>query len=443
MSVRRYKEKNAVTIFWFRRDLRLEDNVGLYYALKTRENVLPVFIFDSYTLDQIEDKQDARIVFVYQQLQQLRKQLEKYGAGLHVAYGQPLAVFQSLCEKYHVCNVYANSEYEPYSRQRDELVEEYLQGRGIDFIINKDQVIFEKDELLNAQGKPYIVFTPYKRKFLSKLNKALVRNYDAKPYFYNFFRSESLPFPSLEEMGFEHASYDFPDVHVSGQLLELYGSDRDFPARNGTSRVGIHLRFGTVSIRKITAKAMMVSPTFLSELIWRNFYMTILWFYPQVVTRSFKPKYDEIRWENNQVHFDAWCAGKTGYPMVDAGMRELNQTGYMHNRLRMVTASFLCKHLLIDWRWGEAYFASKLLDFDLAANNGGWQWAAGSGCDAAPYFRIFNPELQARKFDPEMEYIRKWVPEIESPSYPKPIVEHRAARQRALERYGEVLQINA
>ena len=431
------KDKPVVNIFWMRRDLRLDDNTALYHVLKTRENVLPVFIYNPDILERLEVRPDFRVNFIYKTLAGIKESLEKLGSSLYIAHGRPQDVFKRMAEEYHICSVYTNRDYEPYSVYRDLQVERFLKINKIEYHSYKDHVLFEKDELVKEDGKPYTVFTPYKNKFLEKFNKEMVRSLNTAQYFHNFIRIKPLPVMSIEMLGFEPLNIVFPSKALPQTLLEEYAANRDFPARNGTSKLSVHLRFGTISIRKVTALAVLHSDTFLSELIWRNFYSQILWYFPHVVTRAFKPIYDNIRWENNLDHFNAWCQGKTGYPMVDAGMRELNQTGFMHNRLRMITASFLCKHLLIDWRWGETYFAGKLDDYDLASNNGGWQWAAGSGCDAAPYFRIFNPELQAKKFDPENEYIRKWVPEFDTPDYCKPIIDHRFARERALKRYSE------
>ncbi len=431
------KDKPVVNIFWMRRDLRLEDNTALYHALKTRENVLPLFIFNPDILERLEVRPDFRVNFIYKALIGIKDSLEKIGSSLYIAHGRPQDIFKKMAEEFHICSVYANRDYEPYSVYRDLHVERFLKINKIEYHSYKDHVLFEKDELVKADGKPYTVFTPYKNKFLEKFNMEMVKTLNTSHYFHNFIRIKPLPMMSIEMLGFEPVNITFPSKALPQMLLERYAENRDFPARNGTSKLSVHLRFGTISIRKVTALSLLHSETFLSELIWRNFYSQILWYFPHVATRAFKPIYDNIRWENNLDHFNAWCHGKTGYPMVDAGMRELNQTGFMHNRSRMVTASFLCKHLLIDWRWGETYFASKLDDYDLASNNGGWQWAAGSGCDAAPYFRIFNPELQAKKFDPHNEYIRKWVPEFDTSDYVKPIVEHKFARERALKRYAE------
>ncbi|NEW82795.1 MAG: deoxyribodipyrimidine photo-lyase [Mariniphaga sp.] len=431
------KDKTVVNIVWMRRDLRLEDNTALFHALKTRENVLLLFIFNPDILERLEFRPDFRVNFIYKILVGIKDSLEKIGSSIYIAHGKPQDVFKKMAEEFHICSVYTNRDYEPYSVLRDLDVERFLKINKIEYLSYKDHVLFEKDELVKDDGKPYTVFTPYKNKFLEKFNKAMVRPLNTTQYFHNFIRIKPLPMMSIEMLGFEPVKVVFPSKSLPQTLLEGYAANRDFPARNGTSKLSVHLRFGTISIRKVTALALLHSETFLSELIWRNFYSQILWYFPHVATRAFKPVYDNILWENNLDHFDAWCQGKTGYPMVDAGMRELNQTGFMHNRLRMVTASFLCKHLLIDWRWGEAYFAGKLNDYELASNNGGWQWAAGSGCDAVPYFRIFNPELQAKKFDPDSEYILKWVPEYGTIAYPQPIIEHRFARERALKRYAQ------
>jgi|SRR5665647_545988 len=431
------KDKTVVNIVWMRRDLRLEDNTALFHALKTRENVLLLFIFNPDILERLEVRPDFRVNFIYKTLVGIKETLEKIGSSIYIAHGRPQDVFKKMAEEFHICSVYTNRDYEPYSLLRDLNVERFLKINKIEYLSYKDNVLFEKDELVKDDGKPYTVFTPYKNKFLEKFNKEMVRPLNSTQYFHNFIRIKPLPMMSIEMLGFESVNVVFPSKSLPQTLLEGYAANRDFPARNGTSKLSVHLRFGTISIRKVTALAFLHSETFLSELIWRNFYSQILWYFPHVATRAFKPIYDNIRWENNLDHFNAWCQGMTGYPMVDAGMRELNQTGFMHNRLRMVTASFLCKHLLIDWRWGEAYFAGKLNDYELASNNGGWQWAAGSGCDAVPYFRIFNPELQAKKFDPDSEYIRKWVPEYGTTAYPQPIIEHRFARERALKRYAQ------
>ncbi|MEO5948216.1 MAG: deoxyribodipyrimidine photo-lyase [Chitinophagaceae bacterium] len=432
--------KTSITIFWFRRDLRLHDNAGLFHALKNELPVLPIFIFDKNILDELEDKSDRRAEFIHEALQDLQKQLLKNGSSLDVRYGTPLEVFKELINEYAVRRVFTNHDYEPYAKERDVAIENLLKESGISFHTFKDQVIFEKDEVFKDDGKPYTIFTPYSRKWKATLTDFYLQSYNNKKFFKNFYKQLEREIISLKEMGFKPSDQTFPDKEWKGQLIRHYKEQRDIPSLHGTSRLSVHLRFGTISIRSLAAEAGALNETFLNELIWRDFYQMILWHFPNVVSNAFKPAYDNIQWRNNEQEFEAWCNGQTGYPIVDAGMRELNETGFMHNRVRMIVASFLTKHLLIDWRWGEAYFAKKLLDFDLAANNGGWQWAAGSGCDAAPYFRIFNPYLQTQKFDPELKYVKKWVPEFEEFTYPKPIVDHTLARKRCLEVYATALK---
>jgi deoxyribodipyrimidine photo-lyase len=423
------------TLFWFRRDLRLQDNAGLYHALNENTSVLPVFIFDTEILDKLEDKADARVEFIHQSLRHLQEEITAAGSSLYVMHGNPVEIFQTLNPK----SVYTNQDYEPYARKRDEQVNEILTGRNIAFKTFKDQVIFEKEEIVKDDGKPYTVYTPYSRKWKSTLRSEHYKSFPSETLVDHFKKTKPLKFPSLSDLGFEPSGISFPERKIRQSIIEHYHEHRDIPALEGTSRLSVHLRFGTVSIRKLVQIARKKNEKWLNELIWRDFYHMILWHFPQVVTKSFKPAYDRIQWRNHPEEFRAWCEGRTGYPIVDAGMRELNTTGFMHNRVRMIVASFLTKHLLIDWRWGEAYFAKKLLDYDLAANNGGWQWAAGSGCDAAPYFRVFNPQLQTEKFDPEFKYIKKWVPEYGTPTYPKVIVDHAFARNRVLNVYKEEL----
>lgn len=423
------------TLFWFRRDLRLTDNAGLYRALKSDQNILAIFIFDTVILDELEDKQDRRVEFILESLQMLKASLEAVDSSLLVLHGDPVKIFSKIKSK----AVFTNHDYEPYAIGRDEKVKAILEKNGTEFHSFKDQVIFEKSEVVKDNGEPYTVFTPYSRKWKAKLNKFYEKSYPTEKYFSAFYKTEPLPFPTLSEIGFERTKTNFPERSVKGNIIKDYHLNRNFPGMVGTSRLGVHLRFGTVSIRKLVQLAQKRNETWLNELIWREFYQMILWHFPKV-DQAFKPQYDRIRWRNNVDEFEAWCEGRTGYPLVDAGMRELNSTGFMHNRVRMVAASFLTKHLLIDWRWGEAYFAKKLLDFDLASNNGGWQWAASSGCDAAPYFRVFNPELQMQKFDPEFKYIRQWVPEFETKDYPKPLVDHKKARERVLKIYKAALE---
>jgi len=429
-----------VNIFWFRRDLRLLDNAGLYHALKGDSPVVPVFIFDKIILDQLEEKKDKRVEFIHDALIEMQEKLERIQSSLEVYFGTPEEAFEKLISDYDVQTVFTNHDYELYAIERDERIKNLLAKKNIDLKTYKDQVIFEKDEVLKDDGKPYTVYTPYSRKWKAMLTDFYIKSYPAEKYYKNFFKQSPRSIPSLGSMGFKATGKSFPSKNPGEDLLKHYDETRDFPGIEGTSRLGIHLRFGTISIRKLVAKAKEVNVVFLNELIWREFYMSILWHFPHVGRhKAFKPEYDNIKWRNNEDEFEKWCKGKTGYPIVDAGMRQLNETGYMHNRVRMITASFLCKHLLIDWRWGEAYFSEKLLDFDFAANNGGWQWVAGSGCDAAPYFRIFNPQLQTEKFDKDLKYIKRWVPEFQEFDYPKPIVEHTAARDRCLKVYKEAL----
>lgn len=431
-----------INIMWFRRDLRLKDNAGLYHALKAGLPVLPVFIFDTEILDQLEDKTDARVSFIHGALHEMQRDLIALGSSLEVLHGKPLDCFKALTKKYAISTVFTNHDYDPSAIVRDASIANYLSDQQVAFTSYKDQVILEKDEVLKDDGKPYTVFTPYARKWKSKLTDFHLKAYPVEKYHHQFLQQLPIQIPSLASIGFKASSILFPAKAWKKEIVAKYKEHRDFPAlEEGTSKLGVHLRFGTISIRALAIRARAVSETFLNELIWRDFYHMILWHFPQVGQgKSFKPAYEAIEWRNNETEFKAWCNGQTGYPIVDAGMRELNATGFMHNRVRMITASFLIKHLLIDWRWGEAYFAQKLLDFDLAANNGGWQWASSSGCDAAPYFRVFNPALQTEKFDKDLKYIRKWVPEFLTKDYPKPIVVHEEARKRVLEAYAKALK---
>jgi deoxyribodipyrimidine photo-lyase len=430
-----------VNICWFRRDLRLHDNAALYHALKDGLPVVPVFIFDKAILDQLEDKNDRRVEFIHHAITDMQQQLQSMGSSMEVYYGFPSDVFRKLAEKYSINKVFTNHDYEPYAQQRDAAIQQQLNDAGVSFHTYKDQVIFEKDEVLKDDGKPYTVLTPYNRKWKAKLNDFYLKSHPVEEYTNQFFKQAPVAIPSLKEMSFQAVGLLFPSAETRKEIIKKYKEQKDFPAIDGTSRLSVHLRFGTISIRDLARESQGLSEGFLNELIWRDFYHMILWHFPQIGQgNAFKKEYDFIEWRNNESDFQKWCDGQTGYPIVDAGMRELNATGFMHNRVRMIVASFLTKHLLLDWRWGEAYFAKKLLDFDLAANNGGWQWAAGSGCDAAPYFRIFNPYLQTQKFDPKFEYIRKWVPEFEGFDYVKPIVQHELARKRCLEVYSKALK---
>ncbi|MBK8610267.1 MAG: deoxyribodipyrimidine photo-lyase [Chitinophagaceae bacterium] len=422
-----------VNIFWFRRDLRLEDNAGLFHALTGNYPVLPVFIFDRHILDKLSNKNDRRLCFIHNALEKMQRELIKTGSSLEVFYGEPLHAFENLFANYTINTVFINHDYEPYAGERDAGIAGFVRSKGASFRSFKDQVIFEKEEIVKDDGKPYTVFTPYSRKWKASLQEQHLASLPSENYMGNFYRQAVRPIPALLSMGFSDDNYLFPGRETETQLIAGYKEQRNFPAKAGTSKLGVHLRFGTISLRQLAHQCQPLSETFLNELIWRDFYQMILWHFPRVGKgQAFKPAYEHIEWRRDEGEFEKWCQGKTGYPIVDAGMRELNATGFMHNRIRMIVASFLCKHLLLDWRLGEAYFAEKLLDFDLAANNGGWQWAAGSGCDAAPYFRIFNPYLQTKRFDPDLAYINKWVPELNDMHYPKPIVEHEFARNRCL-----------
>jgi deoxyribodipyrimidine photo-lyase len=430
-----------LTLFWFRRDLRLDDNAGLYYALKSGKPVLPVFIFDTNILSQLTDKQDRRVEFIHQSLENLQASLTQMGSSLLVKYGNPVDVWSDLSAEFDIAEVHTNHDYELYANTRDKAVGQLLNSKGVAFYTHKDQCIFEKNEVLSNAGTPYTVFTPYSRKWKETLNDFYLKSYPTDLYFTNFYRTMPYGIISLDAMGFTAAGKLFHTKTVSDELLKKYKEQRDIPSIAGTSRLSVHLRFGTISIRSLAKQAKEWNETYLNELIWRDFYMQILWHFPHISQgQAFRADYDRIEWSKNEEHFALWCAGRTGYPIVDAGMRELNSTGFMHNRVRMIVASFFSKHLLLDWRWGEAYFAQKLLDFDFSANNGGWQWAAGSGTDAAPYFRIFNPTAQTQKFDPNLVYIKKWVPEVNSFEYPKPIVDHQKARERCLAAYQKALK---
>ena len=427
------------TLFWHRRDLRLIDNAGLLKACENSDFIQPIFIFDTQILDELA-KDDARVTFIQREVMRLAQEYAAYNIQLHIAIGNPKDLIPALAKTFEVNRVITNRDYEPYALQRDKSIFEQLKSLGIEFSGAKDHVIFEKNEVMKGDGTPYTVFTPYSRKWKERLNQEPITNYDSKAALSRVkgIAATSI-IPSLSELGFEPSSLDFPLLHVEDLLITKYSEQRNFPAKPGTSKQGIHLRFGTISVRALALRALKLNETYLNELIWREFYQMILYHFPYTVTGSFKPAYDAIQWEDNPEHFKRWCEGTTGYPLVDAGMRELNATGFMHNRVRMVTASFLTKHLLIDWRLGEAYFAKKLLDFELASNIGGWQWAAGGGCDAAPYFRVFNPTAQQEKFDPKFEYIKRWVPEYGTSAYPQPIIEHSFARNRVLDRFKTAL----
>lgn len=427
-------------LFWHRRDLRIDDNAALYKALTSGYIVQPVFIFDSTILEHLP-KNDQRVLYIHQALEKLVVEYKNYGVNLIVKFGNPKVEILKLVQEFQIKAVFTNRDYEPSAKERDAFIFEELTKLNCEFFGAKDQVIFEKSEVTKDDGKPYAVFTPYMKKWKEKLTDFYLKSYPVLKYTSAFASIEhEYHLPSLEKMGFESEQLvDFPSLQFDKTKVAKYHDTRDIPSIDGTSRMSLHLRFGTVSIRKLAKEAMRINEKYFNELIWRDFYQMILFHFPYTTTSAFKKEYDAIEWERNMEHFQAWCEGKTGYPLVDAGMRELNQTGHMHNRVRMVVASFLTKHLLLDWRLGERYFAEKLLDFELASNVGGWQWAAGCGVDAAPYFRVFNPTAQQQKFDPDFKYINKWVPEYGTPTYVKPIIEHSFARERVLKRYKEAL----
>lgn len=432
--------KKTVNIFWFRRDLRLDDNRGFYEALKGEHPVLPIFIFDSEILDKLP-KDDARVTFIHNVLQTMRNTLQdEHGSSIAIYHGKPLDVYKKLVEEFNIKTVYTNHDYEPYAIKRDKRIKDFLAETYIAIKTYKDQVIFEKNEVVKSDGDPYVVYTPYMKTWKAQFKTHNLKIFCTNPYLNNLIEHSQLPNLSLFDIGFKQSTQEIAPYAVTPTLIQNYEATRNFPAKDATSKLGPHLRFGTVSIRKMVKKAIAEkNEIFWQELIWREFFMQILWHFPHTTKKSFKPKYDRIEWRNNETEFKAWCEGKTGYPLVDAGMRQLNQTGFMHNRVRMLVGSFLCKHLLIDWRWGEAYFAEKLHDYDMASNVGNWQWVAGSGVDAAPYFRIFNPTTQIKKFDKDLEYIKTWVPDFQELTYPEPIVEHKMARERCLEAYKSAL----
>ncbi len=430
---------DKINIFWFRRDLRLNDNNGLFNALKSGKKVQPIFIFDKEILDKLP-KDDARVSFIHQEIENINQQLENLESTIDVYYGKPIDIFKSLSKKDEIDIVFTNHDYEPYSIKRDLEIKQFLETKNIHFHTFKDQVIFERNEIVKKDGTPYKVYTPYSKKWLENFHSKSIDTFPSEETQQNFLKKKPQHFLTLEEIGFIKSPINIKSHKISSEIIDNYEETRNFPAKDSTSKLGTHLRFGTVSVRKIAKKAAKSNNiTFLKELIWREFFMQILWHFPSTTKDSFKPKYDRIIWRNNENEFNAWCKGETGYPLVDAGMRELNQTGFMHNRVRMLTGSFLCKHLLIDWRWGEAYFAEKLHDYEQSSNIGNWQWVAGSGVDAAPYFRIFNPTTQIQKFDKSLEYISKWVPEFQELTYTRPIVEHKFARERCLKIYKKAL----
>lgn len=463
-------------LVWFRRDLRDYDHAALFQALKSSQEVYCVFIFDTEILDRLPDRADRRVEFIWESVRELKQALQQQGADLIVRHGAASIEIPQLAKELNVTAVYANHDYEPAAIRRDASVADSLIHAGIAFHSFKDQAIFERDEVLTQTGKPYGVFTPYKNAWLKKLDDFYLQPYPVDRYISHLARGKVVELPSLESMGFKRTnlgSFMLPTGMSGAQRLfedfiermPMYQAARDFPAIKGPSYLSVHLRFGTISIRQLARTAWHMggagAETWLSELIWRDFYFQVLHHHPHIAEgQAFKAEFDRLPFPNDKALFRAWCEGSTGYPLVDAAMRQLNQTGWMHNRLRMVTASFLVKDLLIDWRWGERYFADKLLDFDFSANNGGWQWAASTGCDAQPWFRIFNPVTQSEKFDAGGKFIRKYIPElaacnqkeIHAPwlmpvlrqqelgiaigkDYPMPVVDHALQRSKALTLY--------
>ena len=430
---------DKISIFWFRRDLRLHDNVALFNALKSGEKVLPIFIFDTSILDKLP-KNDARVSFIIKELRSMNEHLKSFDASIDILHGKPIEVFESLIKKYQIASVFTNQDYEPYAIRRDQEILELLKPENINFNSFKDQVIFEKNEITKKDGNPYVVYTPYSKKWVEAYEQINHTHYTSEDLLSQLYTQSKAKELTLEELGFEETNTPIKNYIFNSRIINEYEETRNFPALDNTSKLGPHLRFGTVSVRQMVSRAEeQENKTFLKELIWREFFMQILWHFPHTHKDSFKPKYDRIVWRNNEDDFKKWCNGTTGYPMVDAGMRQLNNTGFMHNRVRMLVGSFLCKHLLIDWRWGEVYFAEKLHDYEMSSNVGNWQWVAGTGVDASPYFRIFNPTSQIKKFDKDFSYIRKWVPDFQELTYPSPMVDHKFARERCLKTYKEAL----
>lgn len=434
-------KKAEIDICWLRRDLRLRDNTALYHALRSKFPVLLIFIFDKEILDKLENKKDKRVSFILEMLKQINSDLKKHNSGLYVLTDTPTNAFEKICNDFEVKEVFTNQDYEPYAIERDSKIKKFLEDKRIVFHSYKDQVIFEKSEVVKPDGEPYTIFTPYSNKWKEKFKKEGAKEVHSEKYLSNLFKIKPFHFPSLKEIGFEEINAEFPNLNISEKLIRNYDETRNIPSVDGTSFASMYLRFGTVSVRDLVILANKINEKWLNELIWREFYMMILFHFPYVVNENFKKKYDDLKWRNNEKEFELWCKGETGFPIVDAGMRQLNETGWMHNRVRMIVAGFLCKDLLIDWRWGEAYFAEKLLDYELSSNNGNWQWAAGTGCDAAPYFRIFNPNEQIKKFDPKLIYIKRWIKDFR-PGYLPEIIKHDFARKRALEVYKKALEEN-
>ncbi|WP_294316935.1 deoxyribodipyrimidine photo-lyase [uncultured Chryseobacterium sp.] len=429
-------EKQKINVFWFRRDLRLEDNCGLSEALKSGLKVLPIFIYDTGILDKLENKSDKRVDYFHRALKHMHEELKKHKSGITTFQTKPVEAFKKLTKDFEISTVFCNEDYEPEAIRRDQEVADFLGKNNIELKSFKDQVIFHKDEVVKKDGKPYTVYTPYSKKWKEVLKSDKIKIYTTD--FSGFLPYKAPKYPELKDIGFKKTDIQDEKPVLKKSIIEDYGQYRDYPGLDHTTHLGVALRFGTISVRKCVQYALKNNETWLNELIWREFFMQILYHFPKVVNYPFKDKYENIKWRNHEKEFKLWCEGKTGYPIVDAGMRQLNETGFMHNRVRMVVASFLTKHLLIDWRWGEAYFAEKLLDYELSSNNGNWQWAAGCGCDAAPYFRVFNPSEQTKKFDKDQKYIKKWLSEDDLKT--EPVVEHTSARKRALDVYGKAVK---
>ena len=430
---------DKISIFWFRRDLRLHDNKAFFHALQSEEKILPIFIFDIDILKKIP-KNDARISFIFSELKAMNTHLESFETEIKMFHGNPKEIFGSLMKKYNIVKVFTNHDYEPYAIKRDIDIKELLTRSKIDFQTHKDQVIFEKNEITKKDGKPYVVYTPYSKRWLEKYETNKPENYPSEDFLDRLYKKTKSKTLTLSDIGFIETNTPIKNYIFNSRIINEYEETRNFPALDNTSKLGPHLRFGTVSVRQMVSRAdAQENKIFLKELIWREFFMQILWHFPETHKNSFKSKYDRIIWRNDEEEFKKWCDGNTGYPMVDAGMRQLNKTGFMHNRVRMLVGSFLCKHLLIDWRWGEAYFAEKLHDYEMSSNVGNWQWVAGTGVDASPYFRIFNPTSQIQKFDKDLKYIQKWVPDFQELTYPSPMVDHKFARERCLKTYKDAL----
>ncbi|TGE15405.1 cryptochrome/photolyase family protein [Hymenobacter elongatus] len=428
---------SKIVLFWHRRDLRLHDNAGLAVALQSGLPVVPLFIYDREILDQLPSRRDARVTFIYDEVERLGRQTEQAGGTFLAFYGRPLEVFAQLVQHYEVAGVYTNEDYEPYAAVRDAAIAELIKPAGTEFRVFKDQVIFAKNEILSKSGTPPRVFGAYSKTWLAALRDEHLVPYPSTEHFVEsnlMPLAEAAPRPTLEQMGFERYEQFVPAAELpAAALVSNYHNTRDKPGLvNSSTRRSVHLRFGTLSVRELMQQAKELNPKLLNELIWRDFFMMILWHYPFTATESYDPRLRLVPYRNNEDEFRAWCEGRTGYPLVDAGMRELNQTGYMPNRARIAAAGFLVKHLLIDWRWGDRYFADKLLDYDMSQNVGNWQWMAGTGAVAAPWFRVYSPQSQQEQYDTTFDYVRQWIPEFGTRDYPTPIVEHKFARERAI-----------